>query len=445
MASEPIAIVLDALERAGSRGTMTARGTRWQYQCPAHEDRKPSLSVTRNQDGTVLLHCHAGCSTEAVLAALGLTVKDLFPNVQGIHVRVQTNTYQKNPSRGENSDERMNTNGRVYPTAREALRSYGLGTPAKWWAYRDAAGDVVMVVARWNRDDGKEIRPVCRTAAGWKCGTLPAPRPLYRLPELLKAPVDVPAVVCEGEKAADAAAKLGFLATTSSGGASAAAKSDWAALAGRTVWIVPDNDEAGEKYAREVTRLAYEAGARTVKILSWKKLRPADCEQLPSGYDLADWVERLSHDSGSETALQALAAHIKAVAEQTPPESPQIDAERNQITKSEFAFQPMIIRLEDVQPVPVEWLWPKRIPMGRITLLVGKPGEGKSFLTCDFAARITTGTPWPDGSPCPKGSVLMLTLEDDPADTIRPRLDAMHADVGRVHVLRGLTYRDADG
>ncbi|MBC7352472.1 MAG: AAA family ATPase, partial [Thermogutta sp.] len=114
-------------------------------------------------------------------------------------------------------------------------------------------------------------------------------------------------------------------------------------------------------------------------------------------------------------------------------------------TESEFDFQPVIINLEEVVATPVEWLWDKRIPLGRITLLVGKPGQGKSFLTCDFAARVTTGTPWPDGSPCQKGSVLMLTLEDDPADTIRPRLDAMHADVTRVRILKAVNYRDIDG
>ncbi|GAB6186681.1 AAA family ATPase [Thermopirellula anaerolimosa] len=111
----------------------------------------------------------------------------------------------------------------------------------------------------------------------------------------------------------------------------------------------------------------------------------------------------------------------------------------------ESDFQPIIVKLEEVAATPVEWLWPKRIPLGRLTLLVGKPGQGKSFLTCDLAARVTTGTPWPDGSPCQKGSVLILTMEDDPADTIRPRLDAMHADVARVRVLKGMVRRDADG
>lgn len=104
---------------------------------------------------------------------------------------------------------------------------------------------------------------------------------------------------------------------------------------------------------------------------------------------------------------------------------------------------PVLICMADIAPRPVSWLWPWRIPLGRITLLVGRPGEGKSFFTTDMAARISTGTPWPDASPCSRGSVLLLTAEDDPNDTIRPRLDAHHADVTRVHLLSAV--RTADG
>ncbi|HEX4150345.1 MAG TPA: AAA family ATPase [Pirellulales bacterium] len=95
----------------------------------------------------------------------------------------------------------------------------------------------------------------------------------------------------------------------------------------------------------------------------------------------------------------------------------------------------MLVCLADVEPREVAWLWPDRVPLGRLTLLVGRPGEGKSFLTTDMAARITTGTPWPDGSECPRGSVILISAEDDPGDTIRPRLDAHFADVGKVHLL----------
>ncbi|WP_417750045.1 AAA family ATPase [Rosistilla oblonga] len=96
--------------------------------------------------------------------------------------------------------------------------------------------------------------------------------------------------------------------------------------------------------------------------------------------------------------------------------------------------------MSDVTPKPVRWLWQNRIAGGRLTLLVGMPGVGKSYLTADMAGHITTGKPWPDGTPCELGSVIMLTAEDDPADTIRPRLDAQGADVSRVHVLTG-TFR----
>ncbi len=100
--------------------------------------------------------------------------------------------------------------------------------------------------------------------------------------------------------------------------------------------------------------------------------------------------------------------------------------------------RPVLTCLADIEPQSVEWLWPGRVPAGRLTLLVGRPGEGKSLLTLDMAARVTNGTPWPDGSVCPIGSVILITGEDDPADTIRPRLDAAHADASKVYLLSGV-------
>lgn len=106
---------------------------------------------------------------------------------------------------------------------------------------------------------------------------------------------------------------------------------------------------------------------------------------------------------------------------------------------------PILTCLADVEPRETLWLWPDRIAQGRLTLLVGRPGEGKSFLTIDAAARVSTGTPWPDGTPCPKGSVILVCAEDDPGDTIRPRLDAHRADVSRVHLLSGVRWRADSG
>ena len=79
----------------------------------------------------------------------------------------------------------------------------------------------------------------------------------------------------------------------------------------------------------------------------------------------------------------------------------------------------------EVIPRRVEWLWEGRIPLGKIAVLDGDPGLGKSAVTLDLAARVTTGSPMPDGSPGSNGGVLVLNAEDDEADTIVPRLAAM--------------------
>ena len=109
------------------------------------------------------------------------------------------------------------------------------------------------------------------------------------------------------------------------------------------------------------------------------------------------------------------------------------------------AHEPMMTCLANIEPCAVDWLWPGRIPLGQIALLVGRPGEGKSFVTIDAAARISTGTPWPDGSDCPSGSVILMSVEDDPRKTIRPRLDAHGADARRVHLLSAVRWVDEAG
>lgn len=96
--------------------------------------------------------------------------------------------------------------------------------------------------------------------------------------------------------------------------------------------------------------------------------------------------------------------------------------------------EPVLVRLSDVQSQPVEWLWPGRIALGKLSLIAGDPGLGKSFVTLFMAARVSSGGFWPDvpmGKISP-GGVVLLSAEDDIADTIRPRLDAAGADVSRI-------------
>jgi RecA/RadA recombinase len=101
---------------------------------------------------------------------------------------------------------------------------------------------------------------------------------------------------------------------------------------------------------------------------------------------------------------------------------------------------------------PIEWLWPGRIPIGKVTLMAGDPGLGKSFVSLDLAARASAGLAMPgesiDGKLAPlgpndepvrcPGSVVLLSAEDDPGDTIRPRLEAMNADLANIRVIPGV-------
>ncbi len=266
-------------------------GKGWSARCPAHDDRNPSLSVSEGDDGTVLLKCHSGCTTAAILDAVGLTPRDLFPNKVDAAPKRNGKPHTNAPS------------GRLFASASDAVAELERihGKRSALWTYHDATANPVGLVVRWNQSEGKkDIRPVSRHADGWRVGAMPNPRTLYGLPELETAKC---VIVTEGEKAADAARSLGFVATTSAGGSQAAKMSNWQPLAGKEVWILPDNDAPGRKYADAVAAIL-------ARLHPVPAVRVIELPNLPEGGDIVDWIE--AHGDAAEPA--AMRAEIEALA-----------------------------------------------------------------------------------------------------------------------------------
>lgn len=101
--------------------------------------------------------------------------------------------------------------------------------------------------------------------------------------------------------------------------------------------------------------------------------------------------------------------------------------------------------LSEVEPERVEWLWPGRLPLGKLSVLDGDPGLGKSAVTLDLAARVSAGLDLPDGGECDAAGVVLLSAEDGLADTIRPRLDAAGADTERIVALSTVSEGRSEG
>jgi hypothetical protein len=295
----PIELVLSKLPNA------KRNGTGWQSPCPAHDDRRPSLSVAEGDDGRAVVHCHAGCTAEAVVTALGLNLADLMPpRESGLN--------GKAPRKGNTAPRRE---APTYPTAREAIAALEArhGPRAALWMYKSAAGEPVGVVVRWNTAEGKDVRPVSRTPGGrWVVGGMPEPRPLFALPDLLARPGER-VFVCEGEPAAEAARSIGLLATTSPHGAKSAGKADWRPLAGREVVLLPDNDPPGRQYAETVAGLL---GALNPPA----KVRLLELPGLPEGGDFVEYLE--PRDGVEPDAIRAEVERLADAAEALEPEPP---------------------------------------------------------------------------------------------------------------------------
>jgi hypothetical protein len=345
--SDPVQRILTALREHGHESKRSGAG--WCCRCPAHDDRNPSLSISAGDDGRALVNCHAGCKPAAITAAVGLTVRDLFPDDpsrrNGHAPRTRPSvTVTKTPRKPARSAGIGDGDAKTFPTADDALAALERrhGPRSMTWTYPDAGGDPVGLVVRWNTPTGKDVRPVSRRAdgSGWCIGGMPTPRPLYGLPDLLATPAGSRVWVCEGEKAADAARAVGLVATTSPHGSKSAGKADWSPVAGRDVVILPDHDDAGERYADDVERLAMEAGAKSVRVVRLLEL----WAEMPKGGDMADFVDHRGGDA------EATRADVEALADRSTPDTVTPDAP---VGGAVPAFKPFPV---SVLPEPVRSL-----------------------------------------------------------------------------------------
>lgn len=289
------------------------RGQKWQACCPAHEDRQPSLSVSQGDDGRILLKCFAGCTPHEIVDAMGLELKDLFPE--------KSAPLPPRPQQAAVSFK----NGKLYPSAESAAKAAAGSIRPKnkrydlvgSWSYEEAPGKEVGRVCRFESPAegarSKQYRPVYRDNDGWRVGDPPGGFPLYRLPEM-KASTG-PVFVVEGEKASDALAEVGFTVTSSAHGARSANRADWSPLAGRTVYLLPDNDppdsegqSPGRKYTDTVANrlLQLEPPARPMLL---------ELPGLPPKGDAVEFMQQLRREGKSDSEIRAA---IEGLAKSAP-------------------------------------------------------------------------------------------------------------------------------
>ena len=357
-------------------------GSGWQGKCPAHEDRVASLSVAVGDDGRALLKCHAGCSLEAVTDGLGIRPSDLFTD------------RNFSMSRSSTTSRRREVSTAQAPTL---------------YAIRGTDGEPVAVHVRTDAPTGKRMAWQLPDGTSGLNGTPTAELPLEGSEHLPAWDTSRPVIVAEGEKAAAALRAAGFRAlgtVTGAGGAPSVAV--LRSLRGHHVALWPDNDDAGRKHMHKLAeRLAGIAGS--LRVVTW-----------PDAPEHGDAADLLAAGSASEVdALLAAAASLNGPG-------------------------PVLVNLATVQREHVEWIWPGRLARGKLHMLDGDPGLGKSTTALDLAARLSRGAAMPDGSPgmAPAG-VVILAAEDGIADTVRPRLEAAGADLDRIVALTAIV--DGDG
>ena len=288
-------------------------------------------------------------------------------------------------------DEPRKGNGRGY----EVTATY---------TYTDEAGNPLFYAERRMPKDFRQYH----IRNGRKVWKLPARRVLYQLPKVIEAVASGQTIyVVEGEKDVHAIEAAGGVATCNPMGAGKWRPEYGDLLKGANVIVVADKDPAGYAHAA-VIKADLTGKAASVTALEAATGKDA-ADHLAAGHGLDDFR--------------------------------QVQAEPGPADLSGA----QVVRLSDVEPERVTWLWDGYLPLGKLVTLDGDPGVGKSTVTIDIGARVSTGSPMPDGTVPVKGAVLILSAEDGLADTIRPRLDAAGANSGQVITITGITGYSDDG
>jgi len=283
----------------------------------------------------------------------------------------------------------------------------------KEYNYEDETGKLLYQIVRYEPKGFSQRRPDGK--GGWIPNVSGVERVLYRLSQLIRAPLDEWIFITEGEKDADRISSLGFTAATASGGTGKWLESYNEYFRNRCVAILPDNDQPGRTHAQSIAESICDV-AKRVKIIN--------LAGLPDKGDVSDFLDA-GHTMGQ----------INLLVDDTP----------EYIKNKSWTSRADVVSLDFVQPQEIDWLWQERIPLGMLTIIAGDPGVGKSFLSLYIASLVTTANPTPDNTIPAYGSVIILSAEDSLEHVIRPRLEALGADVTKIKAIRCVRRKDAQG
>lgn len=211
------------------------RGREWVCRCPAHDDAHPSLYVRKNDEGRILFRCFSGCTQDEVFTAVrsmgflkGHAAPKKFSLPRGV------------PTFWPPASVLKKKNLKPSPETQKAYVAH--------WPYRDASGEIVGHVVRYEGHDKKDLVPFFRhwDDGGWRSGLPEGRRPLYN-EHLISQAITI--AIVEGEKTAEAASRIdGVLGVAWLGGSSTVSKSDWSVLQNNplaVILIIPDLDHPG--------------------------------------------------------------------------------------------------------------------------------------------------------------------------------------------------------
>jgi RecA-family ATPase len=349
-------------------------GKGWTASCPCgrHEngDQNASLSIREGADGKVLLNCFAGGSIEGIASGLGLDMQDLFLDKEQTVCK---------PSKAS----------RVKVTAgfKEAAKSL-----VAEYDYTDANGKLLYQNVRYKLFDGSktfQARQPGSNGTPWLYKLEGVQRVLYRLPEVLEAvALERTVYVVEGEKDVDRLRSFGLTATTSSSASSW--RPEFAeVLTGADVVIVQDLDKAGDAY-RDAIGSSLEDKAKRCRVV-WLPVEWRESH----GLDVSDWL-----DSGG-TAEQ-----LQQLVDAAPLWRKGMGSKKGPILQTITAAA-----LQEKQFAKIRWAVPDLLPEG-LTLLAGRPKQGKSWLAFAIGLGIALGGRVLGKVQVEAGSVLYLALED---------------------------------